>query len=107
MKLADQKQAHIADFYGESFYENQVAEALGSARMYVKHLWSVFQPASVLDVGCGRGAWLKACHELGTCKLVGFDGDWNEQSLMIDSAIEFRALTLTNLFQFQKKLILP
>src|SRR4051794_16945989 len=94
MKLADQKQAHLSDFYDASFYDDQVADALRSARIYVKHLWRFFQPASVLDVGCGRGAWLKACHELGTRKLMGFDGDWNEQSLMIDSAIEFQSIDL-------------
>src|ERR1700675_552820 len=35
---------------------------------------SGIEPKSVLDVGCGHGAWLKACHELGATQLLGLDG---------------------------------
>jgi SAM-dependent methyltransferase len=52
------------------------------------------QPASVIDVGCGRGHWLKAFREHGTPRVVGVDGAWNAQSAMIDPAIEFRAVDL-------------
>jgi SAM-dependent methyltransferase len=80
--------------YDSRFYEGQVETSLLSARIYVKHLWQFIQPASVLDVGCGRGAWLKACHELGSQVLLGFDGDWNSQSQMIDDSIKFNSIDL-------------
>jgi SAM-dependent methyltransferase len=107
MKPPDRKQAHIeprlAEFYDASFYENQVAESVRSARIYLKHLWRFFQPVSVLDVGCGRGAWLEACHELGSHKLLGFDGHWNKQSLMIDRAIDFQSIDLNKPFSVPEK----
>jgi SAM-dependent methyltransferase len=107
MKLPYRKPEHIepklAEFYDASFYENQVADSLRSARIYLKYLWCIFQPASVLDVGCGRGAWLKACHELGSGKLLGFDGEWNNQSLMIDSAIHFQSIDLNKPFSVSGK----
>ncbi len=89
--------------YDESFYEKQVGRSLHSARRYLSHLWTTLQPKSVLDVGCGRGAWLKSCHELGAARLWGLDGDWNSQSLMIDDAIEFRSIDLNKPFSVPDK----
>lgn len=83
--------------YDDNFYQ-QVSGSLKSARLYLEYLWRIFQPKSVLDVGCGRGAWLKASRELGACRLLGFDGEWNTQSLMIDDAIEFRSIDLNKPF---------
>lgn len=60
----------------------------------MRHLWQYVQPASVLDIGCGRGTWLRACKELGSGTLVGYDGPWNDQSQMIDADIVFRAVDL-------------
>jgi SAM-dependent methyltransferase len=93
----------LAKLYDASFYESQVASSIQSARIYLKFLWQFFQPASVLDVGCGRGTWLKACHELGSKNLWGFDGDWNNQSLMIDSAVKFQSIDLNKPFSVPEK----
>jgi SAM-dependent methyltransferase len=89
--------------YNESFYEGQVTTSLQSARIYLRFLWQIFQPVSVLDVGCGRGTWLKACHELGSKCLLGFDGGWNNQSSMIDSAIKFKSIDLNEPFFVTRK----
>lgn len=88
----------LSQVYDGEYYEHQVDESLRSARVVLHHLWSYFRPTSVLDVGCGRGAWLKACHELGSSVLLGFDGDWNSQSTMIDTAIHFRSIDLNRPF---------
>lgn len=93
----------LSDIYDEAFYEHQVAGALQSARIFLGHLWRFLQPVSVLDVGCGRGAWLKACRELGSQRLYGFDGDWNNQSLMIDKEIRFRSIDLNQPFAAPEK----
>jgi hypothetical protein len=93
----------LTRLYDATFYESQVATSQESARIYLKFLWHFFQPLSVLDVGCGRGAWLKACHELGSKSLLGFDGDWNSQSSMVDSDINFRSVDLNKPFSVQEK----
>ncbi len=106
MSFIDRKRApevDLAEIYDESFYENNVADSLRSARIYINHLWSFVQPRSVLDVGCGRGTWLKACRELGSKKLWGFDGHWNTQSRMIDSAIYFVSIDLNRPFSVEEK----
>jgi 2-polyprenyl-3-methyl-5-hydroxy-6-metoxy-1,4-benzoquinol methylase len=46
----------LAKHYDSSFYYSHGAKALASARIYLKFLWQFIRPASVLDVGCGRGA---------------------------------------------------
>jgi hypothetical protein len=80
-----------------------VPAALESARIFLKFLWQFFQPASVLDVGCGSGTWLKVCHELGSQTLLGLDDHWSNQSLMIDPDIKFRGIDLNKPFSIPIK----
>jgi SAM-dependent methyltransferase len=101
-KYADIK-PELAKLYDENFYEFHVTNSIQSARIYLKYLWQYFRPVSVLDVGCGRGAWLKVCHELGSEILLGLDGNWNNPSLMIDSAINFRNVDLNKPFSVLEK----
>jgi SAM-dependent methyltransferase len=58
------------------------------------HLARRFRPASVVDLGCGRGAWLAAWAEQGVGTLLGIDGPWNRQEAMLHPSIEFRAADL-------------
>jgi SAM-dependent methyltransferase len=60
--------------------------------LVLAHLFRLFQPKSVLDIGCGRGTWLKACGELGVKTLVGLDGPWNKTEQMVDPKISFKAV---------------
>ncbi|MEO8260456.1 MAG: class I SAM-dependent methyltransferase [Acidobacteriota bacterium] len=89
---------NITSQYTDEYYKDQIAPSLESARIFLGHLWKYYQPQSVVDVGCGRGAWLKACHELGSSELFGLDGDWNNQAAMIDDHIRFRAIDLNRPF---------
>ncbi len=93
----------LTEIYGENFHQGYLAASLQSARIYLKYLWQFFQPVSVLDVGCGRGAWLKACHELGSTLLLGFDGGSNNQTSMIDGAINFQSINLNEPFSVPDK----
>src|SRR6185312_1606072 len=100
--LIRQEPTGHSKMYGESFYSTQSKGALQSARRYLSYLWTTFQPKSVLDVGCGRGDWLKACHEVGATRLLGLDGIWNSQTLMVDDAIEFRSTDLNKPFSVER-----
>ncbi len=80
--------------YDDVFYQKQIDGSYKSARIYAYLLARVFKPLSVVDVGCGRGAWLKAFKEVGAEKLAGFDGPWNGPQNMIEPAIVFAACDL-------------
>jgi SAM-dependent methyltransferase len=95
--------ADLSGLYDDRFYQAQVAESLASARIYLGYLWPYLPARSVLDVGCGRGAWLKACRELGSTELHGLDGSWNESSKLIDGAIRFRSIDLNRPFSLKDR----
>jgi len=80
--------------YNEAFYAGQVGGSLRSARAYIAHLFALWRPESVIDIGCGRGAWLAACGERGVKRLTGLDGDWVSQEMMLDPTIAFRRTNL-------------
>lgn len=88
----------LGQLYDQRFYDEQMTPSLASARIYLRHLWHYLQPDSVLDVGCGRGTWLKACKELGAGTLVGYDGPWNDPSQMLDPDIRFQGVDLNERF---------
>jgi predicted O-linked N-acetylglucosamine transferase (SPINDLY family) len=82
-------------FYGQDFYDSQIFGSLQSAQVYLYHLFSIWGvPGSVADLGCGRGAWLATCRDLGVRRVVGYDGEWNSQSDMLDPNIEFFPINL-------------
>jgi SAM-dependent methyltransferase len=62
--------------YTQKFYESQRSDALKSARQIAPFVYNLIQPASVVDIGCGVGAWLKAFSELGAKRIHGYDGAW-------------------------------
>ena len=84
----------LADVYGKSFFDDQWSGSLASARVYLGSLMAVWRPASVADLGCGRGAWLSAAQENGAKRLVGIDGEWAARDGLLSKDIEFHARDL-------------
>lgn len=84
----------VAHYYADEFYGDQIDGSYRSAGRYVETLSRVHKPRAVVDVGCGRGAWLKAFKESGSTRLVGYDGPWNSQDKMIDTSIGFVGIDL-------------
>lgn len=103
LKKREYDYEELSSVYRNDWYTNQVIKSVESARIFVDAAWQYVQPRSVLDVGCGRGGWLKAWHDKGADFVVGFDGAWNKQSNMIDSSIEFKAMDLNRAFDVPHK----
>ena len=89
------------DNYGDEFYGNNETR-LESSNEILKIIFDIFKPKSILDVGCGRGAWLKKSKELGTEKIYGIDGAWNNGKL-IDDQIVFESVDLNKDFKFNNQ----
>lgn len=80
--------------YDQAFYDEQLAGSLGSARVITALVSQRWRPTSVIDIGCGRGAWLAAWGEQGVERLEGVDGPWNSGDRMIDPRIRFTSADL-------------
>ena len=79
----------MTNLYSRQFYDDQVNGSLRSAEALLGLLWQISQPRSVIDVGCGRGAWLAAAERLGAEVLTGLDGDWVDTKDLLSANIRF------------------
>jgi len=80
----------VSAFYTDTFYEEQSSGSLRSARAILGGVFRLAPIKTVLDIGCGVGAWPRAALDLGAERVVGVDGDYvNREQLMIDRA-DFR-----------------
>lgn len=84
----------LSSKYDSSFFDAQRGGSLASARAVIKHLVEVVRPASVIDVGCGTGAWLLAWKEVGVHAVVGVDGPWVSERHLLVAKHEFVAADL-------------
>jgi SAM-dependent methyltransferase len=69
--------------YSDAFFDWQQDGALRSARLIAPIVQRVLNPQSVIDIGCGRGAWLRAFSELGVRSIRGLDGDYVDRTRLM------------------------
>ena len=55
-----------------------------SADVIVPLLAGRYQPASVVDVGCGEGWWCRRFEQAGVGRVVGVDGPWVAADVTVD-----------------------
>lgn len=83
--------------YDDAFYGQITAGSLRSASKVVPKVLEIFNAKSVIDLGCGTGAWLSVFEEHGLT-VRGVDGDYvNPNQLLIDP-IKFLPLDLVEPF---------
>ncbi|MEL6359995.1 MAG: class I SAM-dependent methyltransferase [Pseudomonadota bacterium] len=91
--------------YDEKFYANQREGSLRSAGLILSRLRPVLGDVkSVLDVGCGSGAWLKTAQELfPETEVTGLDHPDVPQSQMYIDTDRFIGRDLSGSFDLEKK----
>jgi SAM-dependent methyltransferase len=62
--------------------QQEKATTAYSSRRVLEMLFKLYQPQSVLDVGCGLGMWLKTASELGVPDVRGIEGVWVDPALL-------------------------
>ncbi len=77
--------------YDDVFYRYQREGALASAEAILPALHEFLSIKSVLDVGCGAGAWLRVHQDLGVSDIQGIDGDYVERRLLVIPEARFTA----------------
>lgn len=74
----------MSHIYSNHFFDYIDRGARRSAQSIIRCLHSWITPESVVDFGCGRGAWLAEWSEVGCHDLIGVDGDYvDRQRLLI------------------------
>ena len=66
---------HVTDQYDAEFFDFVRERAAGSSRRVVALIIELFDPRSVVDVGCGLGTWLATFADAGLDHCVGVDGE--------------------------------
>ena len=89
--------------YRAEFFDHVDATSIRSASALVARLPLGFTPASVLDVGCGRGAWLEAWKARGVAGVVGVDGEYVDVSRLRIAGSEFRTSDLSRAFDLGRR----
>jgi SAM-dependent methyltransferase len=79
--------------YGADFYRYLSSFAARSARVVVPRLTAVLPVHSVVDFGCGQGAWLSVWRSTGA-SIVGVDGPYVDPSQLLIDAAAFHAADL-------------
>lgn len=70
--------------YRSGFFQRQNSTSARSASRIVPFVTDLIDPKSVLDVGCGSGAWSRAFLENDVSSLRAIDGDYARSALLID-----------------------
>jgi SAM-dependent methyltransferase len=86
--------AASANPYDSAFYERETEVALESARVVIPILLTLIQPRTAIDIGCGRGAWLRALRENNVETVRGLDGPWVDPSKILIDASSFQPIDL-------------
>jgi SAM-dependent methyltransferase len=69
--------------YDQDFFEANGQASLRSARVVIPLVLELVKANSVVDVGCGLGAWLRACADNGVGVVRGLDGAYVDRSRLL------------------------
>jgi len=89
--------------YDEKFFRALEVGSLQSAKEIVPLVVEFLRPASVVDVGCGTGAWLSIFGEQGIEDILGIDGDYVDLDSILIPKGAFQTHDLTRPLLLNRK----
>lgn len=85
--------------YGSDFFAYQQIGSLASARSVVPVVLRHLRPSSILDVGCGAGAWIAAYAESGVDDFMGVDAGYVRPDQLLFDPSSFHAIDVAGVFR--------
>ena len=82
--------------YNSSFFSGHLAGSASSAKTIVPITLDLTGARSVVDIGCGTGAWLREFARAGVNDFLGMDGPWVRQEDLLVPAESFRSADLSS-----------
>jgi len=89
--------------YNEKFFDYVDSGSIRSAEVVANYLFPLIRPRSILDVGCGRGGWLRAWKAAGCGAIAGVDGDYVDRTSMYIADDEFHPVDLSRAFSLGRR----
>lgn len=89
--------------YTEEFFEYIERGSTASARRFSAFLTPLLGINSILDIGCGRGAWLREWRNAGVKIVHGADGPYVRQESLLIPAEDFTAVDLSKRFDLGRR----
>ncbi|MEX2175672.1 MAG: methyltransferase domain-containing protein [Pirellulaceae bacterium] len=90
-----------ASLYDAAFFDSIDDGSLASARAIVPLVRELVPCQTVVDVGCGRGAWLRGFQEQGAATILGYDGDYVDRSRLLIPSECFRPTDIAQPFSIE------
>jgi SAM-dependent methyltransferase len=84
------------ELYDSGFFDEVDSFAIASAEVIVPLVRKLIEAQSVLDVGCGRGAWLKVFERASVREIAGVDGPHVDRDQLLIRPTQFSAIDLRN-----------
>jgi SAM-dependent methyltransferase len=89
--------------YDSQFFDYMVEGSQQSARVVVPIVQQWLPVRSVLDVGCGQGAWLKIWQDHGVGHIEGLDGAHVDRAQLLIPPASFHAVDLERAFALDRR----
>ncbi len=102
-KNVEPKTSNADQPYDESFFDFITKSSRQSAKEIVPLVLEFFRPQSVVDVGCGTGAWLSVFREQGIRDILGIDGGYVDLSSLLVPEESFQAHDLVRPLKIGRK----
>jgi SAM-dependent methyltransferase len=69
--------------YDRAYFVGQTTGSFTSAKRIVPIVMEMLNPTSVIDVGCGVGAWARCFRDHGVSRVLGIDGDYVDRAMLL------------------------
>ena len=89
--------------YDNEFFKYVNSGALNSAEEMLPLLINDIPVKSILDVGCGQGAWLSIWEKLGVTDITGLDGDYVDTKKLLINKENFISQDLSSHFDLNRR----
>lgn len=89
--------------YQDNFFEYHLNGAIASAEAVIPVVKEYIIPASIIDIGCGVGAWLSVWKKSGANSVFGVDGEYVDTTKLVIDKSEFKAFDLAKVYTSDKK----
>jgi SAM-dependent methyltransferase len=89
--------------YSDSYFASFVQSTIESAKEVIPHILNFYTPHSVVDAGCGTGAWLSIFEKNGISDILGIDGDYINREKLLISKENFLPADLQRVLTLSRK----